>query len=53
MKIIKAYVPEKVKIFIEKNFADEIKYFQKKYLIKIEFIPENSLIILLNIKLNF
>jgi ribonuclease E len=45
VKIIKSYVPEKVKIFIEKNFSDELKYFQKKYLFKIEILPDQKLII--------
>ena len=29
VKIIKAYIPEKVKIFIETNLLEEMKYFQK------------------------
>ena len=29
VKIINSYVPEKVKIFIEKNLSDELKYFKK------------------------
>jgi len=45
VKIIKSYVPEKVKIFIEKNFSEELKYFQKKYLFKIEILPDQKLII--------
>ena len=45
VKIIKAYVPEKVKIFIEKNFLEELKYFQKKYSFKIEFYSDEKLII--------
>ena len=28
VKIVNSYVPEKVKIFIEKNLIDELKYFQ-------------------------
>ena len=44
VKIIKAYVPEKVKIFIEK-FLEELKYFQKKYSFKIEFYSDEKLII--------
>ena len=35
VKIIKTYVPEKVKLFIEKNLIDELKYFQKKYSFKV------------------
>tara|TARA_B100000886_G_scaffold164947_1_gene112516 strand:- start:923 stop:2740 length:1818 start_codon:yes stop_codon:yes gene_type:complete len=45
VKVIKAYIPEKVKIFIEKNFLDELKYFQKKYSFKIEFYSDEKLII--------
>jgi ribonuclease E len=45
VKIIKSYVPEKVKIFIEKNLLDELKYFQKKYLFKIEILSGQKLII--------
>ena len=29
VKIINSYVPEKVKIYIEKNLLEELKYFQK------------------------
>ena len=45
MKIIKAYVPEKIKIFIEKNLLEELKYFQKKYTYKIELLSDKELII--------
>ena len=45
VKIIKSYVPEKVKIYIEKNLLDELKYFQKKYLFKIEILSNQNLII--------
>ena len=45
VKIIKTYVPEKVKIFIEKNLLDELKFFQKKYLFKIEIYSIEKLII--------
>ncbi len=45
VKIIKTYVPEKVKIFIEKNLLDELKFFQKKYLFKIEIYSNEKLII--------
>jgi len=45
VKIIKAYVPEKVKLFIEKNLIDELKYFQKKYMYKIEVLSDAKLII--------
>ncbi len=45
IKIIKAFLPEKVKTFIEKNLLEEVKYFQKKYSIKIELLSHEKLII--------
>ena len=45
VKIIKSYVPEKVKIYIENNLSEELKYFQKKYSFKIEIYPDEKLII--------
>jgi len=45
VKIIKSHVPEKVKLFIEKNLLEELKYFQKKYLFKIEILSDQRLII--------
>ena len=45
VKIIKAYVPEKVKIFIEKNLIDELKYFQKKYSFQINVLSDDKFII--------
>ena len=45
VKIIKAYVPEKIKMYIEKNLLEELKYFQKKYLFKVEILSNNKLII--------
>ncbi|MDC0433961.1 Rne/Rng family ribonuclease [Pelagibacteraceae bacterium] len=45
VKIIKSHVPEKVKLFIEKNLLEELKYFQKKYLLKIEILSDQRLII--------
>ena len=45
VKTIKAYIPEKVKIFIEKNFLEELKYFEKKYLIKVEILSDLNFII--------
>ena len=38
VKIINAYVPEKVKVFIEKNFNRRVSIFSKKYSFKIEYI---------------
>ncbi len=45
VKIIKSYVPEKVKLFIESNLLEELKYFQKKYSCKIEICSDEKLII--------
>ena len=45
IKTIKSYVPEKVKVFTEKNLDEELKYFQKKYSIKIEILAQENLII--------
>ena len=45
VKIINTYVPEKVKIFIEKNLQDELKYFQKKYSFEIEILIDNEFVI--------
>ena len=45
MKTIKSSIPEKVKIFIENSFNDEIKYFQKKYSIKVELLTDSKMII--------
>ena len=45
VKLLKVYIPEKVKIFIEENFFDELKFFKKKYLFKIEILSEKKMII--------
>ena len=45
VKIINSYVPEKVKIYIEKNLLDELKYFQKKYLFDIKILSNDKFII--------
>ena len=45
VKIIKAYIPEKIKTNMEKNLIDELKYFQKKYSFKIELISADQLVI--------
>ncbi len=45
VKIIDSYVPEKVKIYIEKNLLEELKYFQKKYSLQIKILSDNSFII--------
>ena len=45
VKIVRSYVPEKVKLYIEKNLLEELKYFQKKYLFKVEILSNKELII--------
>ena len=45
VKIIRAFVPEKIMTYININIFDELKYFQKKYSIKIEVLPDHILII--------
>ncbi len=45
VKILKTYVPEKVKLFIENNLIEELKHFQKKYSLKIEILSEDKFII--------
>ena len=45
IKIIKSYVPEKVKLYIENKLLKEIEYFEKKYSLKINFIADAKLII--------
>ncbi len=44
-KSVKSYIPKKVKIFIEKNFNDELAHFQKKYAVKIDLVGDETLII--------
>ena len=45
VKIINAYVPEKVKIYIEKNLLEELKYFQKKYLFEVKILSNEKFLI--------
>ena len=45
IKSVKAYIPEKVKLYIENKLFNEIEYFQKKYGIKINILPDAKLII--------
>ena len=45
VKIIKSYIPEKVLIYINENLSEEIKYFEKRYSIKIEINSGEKLII--------
>ncbi len=44
-KLVKSYIPKKVKIFIEKNLNDELSHFQKKYSVKIDLVGDETLII--------
>ncbi len=45
VKIVNSYVPEKVKIYIEKNLLDELKYFQKKYSFEVKILSDDEFII--------
>ena len=45
VKIVKTTIPEKVKSYVENFFDEELKYFQKKYLFKIELQSDEKLII--------
>ena len=45
IKIIKAFIPEKTKSYIEINLSKEIDYFEKKYSYDIEFISDPQFVI--------
>ena len=45
VKIIKAYIPEKIKTNMEKNLIDELKYFQKKYSFEVKIMSDSKFII--------
>ena len=45
VKIIKTYIPEKAKLYIEDRLSKDIEYFEKKYSFKINFIADANLII--------
>ena len=45
VKIINTYVPEKVKIYIEKNLLDELKYFKKKYSFDVKILSNDEFVI--------
>ena len=45
VKIIKAYIPEKVKLYIDSRLSTDIEYFEKKYLFSIDLLAEPKLII--------
>ena len=44
-KIININIPEKIKIYIEKNLSKEISYFSKKYKFELNLIADKSLIL--------
>ena len=44
-KVIKSFIPEKVKLYIENKLFKEIEYFEKKYSVKIVFSADAKLII--------
>ena len=44
-KIISAFVPEKVSIYLASFFKNEITFFEKKYKFKINITPDSNLII--------
>ena len=45
VKIINSYVPEKVKVYIEKNLLEELKYFQKKYSFEVKILSNDKFIV--------
>ncbi len=45
IKYINAYIPEKIKLYINTVLIKEIEYFQKKYGYKIEFFADSELIV--------
>jgi ribonuclease E len=45
VKIIKSYVPKKINNYIQENLSEELNYFQKKYLFKIEILSDERLLI--------
>ena len=45
VKVIDTYVPEKVKIFIENNLEDDLKYFKKKYSFEVKILSNEKFII--------
>ena len=45
VKIIKTFIPEKVKLYIENKLSNEVEYFEKKYSFKINLMADAKLII--------
>ena len=44
-KIINISIPEKVKVYVEKNLSKQINYFDKKYKIELNLISDKNLIL--------
>ena len=45
VKTIISHIPEKAKLYIENNFLEELKYFQKKYSFEVKILSDTKLII--------
>ena len=45
VKIINSYIPEKVKIYIESNLQEELKYFKKKYSLEVNIFSSDIFVI--------
>ena len=45
VKIINVYIPEKVKVYVENNLFNELKYFQKKYSFEVKILSNNKFLI--------
>ena len=45
VKVVKSYIPEKSKVFIENNLLEELKYFQKKYSVEINIYSDPKFLI--------
>ena len=45
VKAIHVFIPEKVKLFVENDFLEEVKYFQKHYSFEVKLFAENKFII--------
>ena len=45
VKIIYAYIPEKIKLYVENNLIDELNYFQEKYAFDIKIFSDHKFVI--------
>ncbi len=45
VKITKAFIPEKAKLYIQSNLSKEVEYFEKKYGVQVNFFSDSKLII--------